>query len=539
MSLVLLPQELLLTALESLDIEDQWSLGLTCKQLFARIAYSDQCCRQLLGNTLRYSVDFRRAAASGAYAHTWRCLAKRRRAVRDAKPYQVALVNVPGGFTLCNDALISCRERWVHVLLLNNSGSRNIRLDAFALLKKALPSIPCCDVDKVNVLHQAYGIVTLLYQLGDSQLLVLFCDPTKGIILGYQSFFDVLCLFVRNDSKYLYCGHFRSEDDSGPRWKVQCYILGERRWLNTMQLGPHFAGCDPDKTVCFEIFDGHLYGATPRSVYFGPYTYNLTQGQYRCVQVIARDSLHVKEIGGNFKGGGLPVLCEFDRIMLNRDEKTGAVFFQMCRMSMSSEFSLDWSYKQVICPGSASASDDFDLLSWSPPPPIVKGPYSQGYDAASGNLIASQYDTASSVSIDLIRRPVDVSQGGLILRAQRIVERPRTKHDPANEVTLDKADMLSICCPWLKIWKESRPARHTNLLYATHTTKHAWNGKVFAVKCSAGDTSCTSVLIVSFDPSIRIEATPRRQGQSAGDIGGGGSWARQCDFPIMSNCSLT
>lgn len=181
-------------------------------------------------------------------------------------PFLVAVVAFAEDWMYENGVLCYLSGRQLRVLDLHRPGTHEIVVDTRKLLRDALRGLQArrSSHHRLRLLHHSHGIVSCVY--GPSKRgkgrrdehLVAF-NPLVGQIVATRRLESVSKLFVRNNDRFLYYGTTSAPGADGyERWVLTGCEMATSEWF-----GPHMVpaviGTDVGSSVCFEIFDKHLY----------------------------------------------------------------------------------------------------------------------------------------------------------------------------------------------------------------------------------------------------------------------------------------
>ncbi|KAK1749948.1 hypothetical protein QBC47DRAFT_407438 [Echria macrotheca] len=265
--LVKLPYELLSFVVDNLDLTDTRNLSLTCRRL-QFLFHERNIAKWILETKAPQTLEARCARVSNRYPSELRRLVKRREAIAKLSPYLVKIVAVAEQWIYENGVLCHIHDRELRILDLHGSQSTEIVVDIRLMLNKALPESRESVKYTFQPLYYSHGIVSCLYRHtkpSRGSWLVVF-NPQDGQILTTLPLESTFKLFVRNNEKYLCYGVYSSASrEEGRRWVARAFDLTSTKWLGREIDLPEPIGSDVNSTVCFEIFDGALYGLSSQT----------------------------------------------------------------------------------------------------------------------------------------------------------------------------------------------------------------------------------------------------------------------------------
>ncbi|KAH8128786.1 hypothetical protein FP744_10005305 [Trichoderma asperellum] len=276
MSLCQVPSEILRLIIENLDPDDLLQLASTSHH-FKHIIHDKFISRKVL-ESIPFSLDYKEGRKTGDYDKALRKRVKRRNALRMAKPFHILEVTSEAiHFTYANGALCYTtkqtspgHEHRLRVLLLQGSPVQEININVLQLICDSHIS----DFDEnrpyqFKPLYHADGIVSCLYEQRKPPSRVrwlIIYSIEKGKILQSKHLCSTANIFVRNNHRYLYYGTKSEPFDGQRRWVLHGFSLEKSEWLPRRVVLCDLAGSDIGSTVCFEIFDDHLYGVSSQEL---------------------------------------------------------------------------------------------------------------------------------------------------------------------------------------------------------------------------------------------------------------------------------
>lgn len=184
-------------------------------------------------------------------------------ALSSASPFHHSVVGVADRFILGNDALVyKPSPDELRILLLDGSAHEEIHVDLCRLREAAFPGR--CDWSSevaIDPLHYSDAILSVLCKVG-SQYHLIICNVKTGTIPGTQQVEGMRGIFARNNDRYFYVGSKKLLLGGHSEWIIRGFDLEKKAWLSETSLPSEFAGSQLRQDVCFEIFDGYLYGTS-------------------------------------------------------------------------------------------------------------------------------------------------------------------------------------------------------------------------------------------------------------------------------------
>lgn len=263
-----------------------------------------------------------------------------------AKPFHILEVSSEAvHFTYTNGALCYTtkqtspgHEHELRILLLQGSPVQEININVLRLIRDS--DITDFDENRpyqFKPLYHAAGIVSCLFEQrkppSRGRWLIIY-GIEKGKILQSRPLRSTANIFVRNNSRYLYYGTKSEPFDDQRRWVLHGFSLENLEWLPRRIILWDLAGSEIGSTVCFEIFDDHLYGVSsqelteledtewtasghPLNSFY--YAFRFRLGDHSTIEILPRSALWRR---GATDG---PIDDRWNHLQLGQDEKSGQV----------------------------------------------------------------------------------------------------------------------------------------------------------------------------------------------------------------------
>ncbi|KAG9229559.1 hypothetical protein BJ875DRAFT_187189 [Amylocarpus encephaloides] len=259
LGLVALPYEVLSIIAESLNIDDFFNLGISCKVLHFLIL-DDSLAKKVILKKIPHSPEAIRARnGSKSYAKALRRAAKRRNGISTAYPYTVSTVGFCDAYLYCKGTLCYALDESVRILDLHNSSDHEIVVSIPGLISEALPNVMQQGSGDFQVMYYADRIVSCLWETSLTAWLVAF-NLESGDILVAEELDSIERLFVRHNGEYLYYGnHSEIDRDGHKKWSIYGYDFCARKWFPEKVYLSEMAGYDIGSTVCFEFYENYFY----------------------------------------------------------------------------------------------------------------------------------------------------------------------------------------------------------------------------------------------------------------------------------------
>lgn len=217
------------------------------------------------------TAEAQKARRSGHWAFALRRLMHRRQAIRAAAPCTAAIVAVAESWLYASGVLCHILERTLRILDLHRAQPVETVIDIRNLLRAALAQPTGRSRYKFRLLHYADGFLTCLYTRSrpdaESRLVVIDV-PNQRIATTSPPLESIKKIFVRNNQDFLYFGtHSEVGDDDFRRWVLMGYSFKANTWLDRKVHLVDLVGSDIGQCICFEIFDGYLYGLSNQNTF--------------------------------------------------------------------------------------------------------------------------------------------------------------------------------------------------------------------------------------------------------------------------------
>ncbi|KAL7942457.1 hypothetical protein V8C42DRAFT_157825 [Trichoderma barbatum] len=394
MSLCQVPSEILRLIAANLDPEDLFHLAISSRH-FQHLIYDAVICRKVL-KSLRFAPDYKQERDSGDYAKALRRLIKRREALQMARPFHVLEVSREAlQFTYTNGAVCYTTKQasptyqhQLRVLALEGPSAKEVSIDVLDLIKTS--DVPDFEEDRpyqFRPLYHADGIVSCLFEQRKpptfGRWLIIYSLKERKIVNSH-SLSSSANIFVRNNSSYLYVGTKSYAGHGQRRWMLEGFSLERSEWLPRRIILWDLAGSEMGSTICFEIFDNHLYGVSNQELtevedsdWEAPghpldsfyYAFRLSLHDPSSIEILPRSALWRR---GATDG---PIDDRWNHLQLGQDGKTGQVSIFETRKEWLSSWSRRTCYrKQLFWPSipqstdghpEGQCSDDWDGMSHS------------------------------------------------------------------------------------------------------------------------------------------------------------------------------
>lgn len=467
----------------SSSLERLWRLvTMTCSKLGQLLCYHTklESILTLLKN-IPFSSDYEEGRRTGDFGQALRRRVKRRSALRKANPFHILEISREAvHFTYTNGALCyttkqasHAHEHRLRILLLQGSPVQELNINVLQLISESEIS----DFDEsrpyeFKPLYHAEGFVSCLFEQRKAHSRgrwLMIYSIEKGKVLQSKPLRSTANIFVRNNKSYLYYGTKSEPFDGQRRWVLHGFSLEAFEWLPRRIILWDLAGSDIGSTVCFEIFDDHLYGVSsqelteledtewtasghPLNSFY--YAFRFRLGDHSTIDILPRSALWRR---GATDG---PIDDRWTHLQLGQDERSGQVSIYETRKEWLCSWSRRSCYsKQLIFPskshfGSSNTKkrgyegcDDATQHAASPKGTVHRG--DNGFSSLTFDLRNSPvrcYNPSCQAFVDIVSTTTSSSPANkrLRLRVRRQLD-PASKSDrysPSPNDTSDPANAL-------------------------------------------------------------------------------------------------
>ncbi|KAH7303606.1 hypothetical protein B0I35DRAFT_402277 [Stachybotrys elegans] len=266
MSVLDMPAEIIGLITRYLSLDDIFHLAVSCRSL-SFVLRDGGIGRQALIQKARFSPEYTEAARTGQFARGLRCLIKRQHAIKTARPFQVALLAVCKSFIYVNGALCYSIDREnLRLLLLNETATTESTINMQGLLFKHVPESRVAESFAHHPLYYACGVLSCVYsqkQGNASKSWIVLLHIESRAIVGIQRLRSTKRIVVRNSHQYLYYGtKSQDHEDGTKRWVFHAFSFQSQEWdckkiVLDQPIG-QYVGAD----ISFEIFDDYFYAVS-------------------------------------------------------------------------------------------------------------------------------------------------------------------------------------------------------------------------------------------------------------------------------------
>ncbi|KAH0422383.1 hypothetical protein CcaCcLH18_12842 [Colletotrichum camelliae] len=351
-------------------------------QHFQFLAKDNHTLKATLEHYALHSTEAEDARQSGRWAHAFRRLTKTQDAVITASPFSVAFVALADDYIYCNGMLcyIHHADKNLHLLNLHQPVTEELVIDIHGLLNYD-PNFSPSDTYDFCPIHYASNILCCMYTppriAGQSRLFVIDVDQRTCLTNHVLSSRNKI--FVRNTSKYLFCGT-QSEmgDDGFKRWRLEHFDMTNRKWAPGYISLSDVVGTDVGETVSFEIIDDHFYAVSSSTTaddycattsYYHGLRFPVSSPISQNIQMMSKKAMWRRD---NRDG---PVDDRWSILKLNKCHKTGKIVVMECLREFHTHQgrSLRSAYRTEVIFRSAddgSDSEDEEDGPWDSPEPV-------------------------------------------------------------------------------------------------------------------------------------------------------------------------
>ncbi|KAE9566756.1 hypothetical protein CGMCC3_g17106 [Colletotrichum fructicola] len=331
-----LPRECVSMIAELLDPYSLWSLSRTSRHLQV-LAKDDHALKATLEHYAPYSTEAEDARQSGRWAHAFRRMVKTQEALITASPFSVAFVALADDYIYCNGMLcyIHPADKNLHLFHLHQSAEKEMVIDVHELLSRDF-NFPPCDKYNFRPIHYASNILSCMYtppkSAGPSRLFVVDVGQRTSLTNHVLPFRKKL--FVRNNSKHLFCGtHSEIGDDDFTRWRLEHFDITNRKWTLGYISPGDVVGGDIGATVSFEIIDDYFYAVSSsttsddefaRMSYYYGLRFPVSSLNSRDLQVMSKKAMRRRD----YRDG--PIDNRWSTLYLDKCHQTGRIEVVEC-----------------------------------------------------------------------------------------------------------------------------------------------------------------------------------------------------------------
>ncbi|RAL09226.1 F-box domain protein [Aspergillus homomorphus CBS 101889] len=239
-----------------------------------RLVQDENIARKAIENELRHTTEGQEAiAARRGYRRALGRVFDIREAFATAQPYSASLLAYGSSFLYSGGALTYIYGEEIRILNVHEASRTEQVLNLHRVLARI---IPACDPDEdtIHIRLMQYhdwnlAFTVELEDLSETWLVVvdmrrdLDCQK-MGRLRFKTRLLDTRRLFVRLNTRYVYWGtHSMLSVDGHLQWVIECADLQTGRHTTRVPLVlDNFSGHDIAQTVCFGVYDDHLYAVS-------------------------------------------------------------------------------------------------------------------------------------------------------------------------------------------------------------------------------------------------------------------------------------
>lgn len=188
-----------------------------------------------------------------------------------AQPYSVTVLSYGKTFIYNQGFLCYVHANEIRVLDVHSAKRAEQVLNIRTVLRRVIPNFVPEEEDLVqsSLLYYNDGILAFFCEIGDrGESWLIAVDVTEnrryGRVRVRRQLRSTRRLFVRHNQSFLYYGTHSSLGTHGyHQWAIQCVNLKDGQDLTEKPVVLEgFAGSDIGQTVCFEIYNDHLYAVS-------------------------------------------------------------------------------------------------------------------------------------------------------------------------------------------------------------------------------------------------------------------------------------
>ncbi|KAL2825002.1 hypothetical protein BDW59DRAFT_75914 [Aspergillus cavernicola] len=265
-----IPYDVFYQVASKLDCHDFIHLGRTSRSLHA-LTKSDSIARNTVRSELLHTKEGKEAdQAKTGYRKAIGRLYDIKESFATAQPYSASVLGYGSSFLYTGGSLCYIYNDEIRALDVQGASRVEQVLNLPNVLRRAIPECnPENGMTKVSLMNYSQGVVAFLVEMDDrGEAWLLAVDLQRRSTYGKGgrmrlrvSLDSTQRLFVRHSRSYLYYGTHSAVGTHGyTQWEVNCANLttGKVNSANMVVLDK-FAGNEIGQTVCFEVYQDHLY----------------------------------------------------------------------------------------------------------------------------------------------------------------------------------------------------------------------------------------------------------------------------------------
>ncbi|PYH48601.1 F-box domain protein [Aspergillus saccharolyticus JOP 1030-1] len=268
-----IPYDVFYQIASRLGSQDLIQLGRVNGVLY-RLVQDENIARKAIENELLHTTEGQAAiAARKGYRQALGRVFDIREAFATAQPYSASLLAYGSSFLYSGGALTYIYGEEIRILDVHGASRTEQVLNLHRVLSRIIPS---CDPeeDTIHIRLLQYHDWNLAFtvereDLSETWLVAVDMRPKldchkTGRLRFLTRLRDTRRLFVRLNSRYLYWGsHSMLSVDGHLQWVVECADLQTGRPTTRAPVVlDNFSGHDMAQTVCFGVYDDHLYAVS-------------------------------------------------------------------------------------------------------------------------------------------------------------------------------------------------------------------------------------------------------------------------------------
>ncbi|KAL2818879.1 hypothetical protein BJX63DRAFT_45207 [Aspergillus granulosus] len=265
-----IPYDVFHQVASNLDCHDYIHLSRVNREINA-LTKSDSIARTIVKSDLLHTKEGREAdRAKKGYRKAIGHLYDIKESFATAQPYSASVLGYGSSFLYTGGSLCYIFNDEIRALDVRGASRVEQVLNLPKVLRRAIPECnPENGMTRVSLMNYSDWIVAFLVELDDRQEAWLLAVDLQqrsrfgksGRLRFRASLTSTQRLFVRHSRSYLYYGTHSAVGPHGhTQWEVNCADLNTMKTTSeNMVTLDKFAGMEIGQTVCFEVYQDHLY----------------------------------------------------------------------------------------------------------------------------------------------------------------------------------------------------------------------------------------------------------------------------------------
>ncbi|KAL3482217.1 hypothetical protein BJX99DRAFT_243197 [Aspergillus californicus] len=265
-----IPYDVFYQVASKLDCHDYIHLSRVNRSLKA-LTDSDSIARNTIRSDLLHTKEGKKAdQAKSGYRKAVGCLYDMKESFATAQPYSACILGYGSAFLYAGGSLCYIYNEEIRALDVQGASRVEQVLNLPKVLHRAIPGYnPENGMTRVSLMNYSQGVVAFIAEMDDRQESWLLAVDLQrrstyrksGRLRFRAPLESTQRLFVRHSRSYLYYGTHSAVGTHGhTQWEVNCADLVTGKTSSpTMVVLDKFAGNEIGQTVCFEVYQDHLY----------------------------------------------------------------------------------------------------------------------------------------------------------------------------------------------------------------------------------------------------------------------------------------